>query len=175
MWAVYRPFPRVAWRSPCPTFGRVLVAQRRAGSGVPEPTHQLGERGAGLGGQDGAGVPGGRASASRAVQRPHGHRRSPTRGASWSLRVRRGLRWRGARLRWEQESVSAGFGVLEEVFADHREQVRRDRHVTGAGVRLRRPDVGATVGAYDGAADAEDAGLRVDVAAAQLGQLAEAE
>jgi len=34
----------------------------------------------------------------------------------------------------EQQSILAGLGVLEQMFADQRQEVRRDRNVTDPGV-----------------------------------------
>jgi hypothetical protein len=38
------------------SLGGVLVAEGSGGGGVPEPAHEFGEGGAGLGGEDGPGV-----------------------------------------------------------------------------------------------------------------------
>ena len=42
--------------------------------------------------------------------------------------------------RREEEPIPAAGDVVAEVLLDDRQEVRRDRHVTGPGVRLRRPN-----------------------------------
>ena len=80
-------------------------------------------------------------------------------------------------VRREQQRIRFGPDVGGQVCLDDRHQVRRDGHVAGSGVALGRGHREAVRGAHHGALDADDAdalvGVEVDVATAQLGQLAE--
>lgn len=87
----------------------MLVAHRSAGRGVPEAGHELGERGASLGGEDGAGV-------AEVVE-----------GEVLSARRLPGRVVDAVEARWcelaavacrEEQAVASGLGVLQEVLAD---------------------------------------------------------
>lgn len=145
----------------------MLVTQRSSWGGVSEPAHQFGEGGPGLGGEDGSGV-------SEVVPAQVGS--SGCLAGRIVDAVER--RWGdvGATVGGgEQQGVSASHGQAVEVLFEHRDEVRRDGDISGAGVALGCADESLSGGSGDAAADVDDAVLQVEVASAELGDLSEPE
>ena len=130
----------------------------------PEAGHQFGEGGAGLRGEDGAAV---------AEVIPPQVRSAGGLSCLVERLVQRRRRQVATIGGGEQQPVTALLGVPGEVFADHRQQVRWDRDVPGAGIALGGADDDLSPSPHHRTADLQHPGAGVDVFAAELGELTE--